>query len=224
MPDYTVIVQQYLKANQSLDRVHTFQYKDKWFIGMNTVFSPFLFEDTYFFEQHLPSQINADFLEIGCGTGLISIFKALDGLNVVATDINTDAIVNTKINALLHSVESRVNVLNSDLFKELNELQKFDIIFWNPPFIFADFNPETILQKSVFDFGYANIKKFIDSCSNYLKPDGRAFLGFSSTSGDFNRLCEIANQNKVSLYLISQMFLDGNPGEDPFSLELYELC
>ena len=76
MNKYIPAVQKYLDANKSLDKVYTFEYEGKFFIGMNTVFSPFVFEDTYFFAKHLPSQANGEFLEIGCGTGLISILKA----------------------------------------------------------------------------------------------------------------------------------------------------
>jgi release factor glutamine methyltransferase len=224
MNKYGFLVQEYLDANKSLDRVYTFEYEGKWFVGMNTVFSPVVFEDTYFFAKHIPSKPNAKFLEIGCGTGFISILKALDGLYVTSTDINIDAISNTKINAILHSVEQKVSVIYSNLFDSLNSLSRFDIIFWNPPFIFSNFNPDTLLEKSVFDFEYSSIIKFLNCFSSYLNPDGRVFLGFSSTSGDFEYLSNICKEIKITLRLIAQTFLDGNAYEEKFSLELYELC
>lgn len=223
MNKYIPLVQKYLDANKSLDKVYTFDYEGKIFIGMNTVFSPFVFEDTYFFAKHLPSQPNGEFLEIGCGTGLISILKALDGLNVTATDINKDAVSNTRINAILHSVENQVSVLYSDVFDAIVGNHLFDIIFWNPPFIFTSVSPNTFLEKSVFDFSYLSIKKFLNRFADYLSPNGRAFLGFSSTSGDFKHLSNICNERKITLNLFAKSFLEGNAFEEPFSLELYEL-
>jgi len=224
MNKYGFLVQEYLNANKSLDRVYTFEYEGKWFIGMNTVFSPLVFEDTYFFAKHIPSKPNDQFLEIGCGTGFISILKALDGSYVTATDINIDAISNTRMNAILHSVEQKICVIYSDVFDSINSLSTFDIIFWNPPFIFSHFNLNTLLEKSVFDFDYSSIRKFLNCFAGYLKPDGRVFLGFSSTSGDFECLSNICKEREITLRLIAQSFLDGNAYEEQFSLELYELC
>lgn len=224
MNKYISFVQKYLDANKSLDKVYTFEYEGKIFIGMNTVFSPVVFGDTYFFAKHLPSQGNGEFLEIGCGTGLISILKALDGLIVTATDINKDALSNTKINAILHSVENQVSVIYSEVFDSLIENNLFDIIFWDPPFIFTPFTPNTFLEKSVFDFSYSSIKKFINRFADYLSPTGQAFLGFSSTSGDFKHLSNICQEREITLNLFAKSVLEGNTLEEPFSLELHELC
>lgn len=224
MNKYIPLVQKYLDANKSLDKVYTFEYEGKFFIGMNTVFSPFVFEDTYFFAKHVPSQPNGEFLEVGCGTGLISILKALDGLNVTATDINKDAISNTRINAILHSVENQVSVLCSDVFDSIVGNHLFDIIFWNPPFVFIPFSPNTFLEKSVFDLNYSSITKFLNHFADYLSPKGRAFLGFSSTSGDLKHLYNLCNERKITLNLLAKSSLEGNAFEEPFSLELYELC
>jgi release factor glutamine methyltransferase len=223
MNKYIPLTQQYLAENRSLDRVYTFKYKANHFIGLNTVFSPLVFEDAYFFADHILCEPHSHFLEIGCGTGILSILQALNGANVTATDINPDAISNTKINAILHSVEHKVSVCYSDIFESLDYSILFDTIFWNPPFIFSNTMPESILEKSVFDFNYLSIKKFIFSFSQYLKPGGRAFIGFSSTSGNFDYLCTICDSKNLFLNLIAQSVLDGNAYEEEFSLELYEL-
>lgn len=223
MNKYYSLVKEYLDANIALDRVYTFQHEGKWFIGINTVFSPIVFEDAYFFAQYIPSNPNDLFLEIGCGTGLVSICKALDGASVTATDINLDALTNTKINAILHSLEQRVCVLYSDVFDSLDKSDIFDVIFWNTPFIFSHSLISDSLAKSVFDCKYLSIKKFIEGFKSHLKVNGRAFLGFSSTSGDFIYLSNICNEIGISLKLIAQSFLEGDANEEEFSLELYEL-
>ena len=223
MNNHHTIVQQYLDKNTSLDRVYTFQYREKWFIGINTVFSSYIFEDTYFFAEHIPSIFNDKFLEIGCGTGFISVIKALNGSRVTATDINLDALTNIKMNAILHSVEQNISVLYSDIFDSLRTSDTFDTIFWNAPFIFSEIQPATLLESSVFDFKYLSIRKFIVGFKKHLKKSGRAFLGFSSTSGNFSYLSNICTESNVTLKLLAQSFLEGDDYEEKFSLELYEL-
>jgi len=223
MNKHHTIVQQYLDRNTSLDKVYTFQHKEKWFIGINTVFSSYIFEDTYFFAEHIPSNSNEKFLEIGCGNGFISVVKALNGSCVTATDINLDALINTKMNAILHSVDQNISILYSDIFDSLKTSDVFDTIFWNAPFIFSEIQPATLLERSVFDFEYLSIKKFIAGFKSHLKKSGRAFLGFSSTSGNFSYLSDICNERNVTLKLLAQSFLEGDDYEEKFSLELYEL-
>lgn len=223
MNRYISLTQDYLNRNMSLEKIYTFNYRGKEFIGLNTVFSPLVFEDTYFFVEHIPCKTGTQFLEIGSGTGLISIIKALHGVNVTATDINPDAITNIKLNIILHSLEHRVEVIRSDIFESIERLSFFDTIFWNPPFIFSDACPKSFLEMSVFDFKYSSIERFISSFSQYLKPDGHAYIGFSSTSGNSDCFHDLCSQQNLSLEIIAKSHLDGNIYEEPFSLELYEL-
>ncbi len=51
----------------------------KRFIAHPNVFSPKYFHDTKFFAENLPIKKDEDFLEIGCGTGVCSIFAAWKG-------------------------------------------------------------------------------------------------------------------------------------------------
>ncbi|MBK9767005.1 MAG: 50S ribosomal protein L11 methyltransferase [Chloracidobacterium sp.] len=77
-------------------------------MGLNTVFAPPIFEDSFFFCEALSGKDGETLLEIGCGTGLFSITHALDGSMVTAVDLNPDAVANTKINSILAGVEHRV--------------------------------------------------------------------------------------------------------------------
>jgi methylase of polypeptide subunit release factors len=223
MNRYISLTEDYLDRNKSLARIYTFNYGGKDFIGLNTVFSPLVFEDTYFFAEHIPCEIGTQFLEIGSGTGLISVMKALQGVNATATDINPDAITNIKLNVILHSLEHKVEVIFSDIFESIKSLSAFDTIFWNPPFIFSDACPESFLEMSVFDFKYSSIERFISSFSQYLKPSGHAYIGFSSTSGNIDYFHDLCFKQNLSLKMIAKSYLDGNVYEEPFSLELYEL-
>ncbi len=63
------------------------------------IFFPKYFNDTEIFAQNLPVKKNDEMLEIGSGTGVISIFAGIKGAKrVLAIDINPDALKNTEEN------------------------------------------------------------------------------------------------------------------------------
>ncbi len=76
---------------------------------------------------------NIDILEIGTGSGCISIAlkKELKNVNIVATDISKDAIQVAVNNAKENNVN--INFINTNIYDEIN--QKFDCIISNPPYI-----------------------------------------------------------------------------------------
>ncbi len=110
--------------------------KNKFIVYPN-VFSPKYFNDTEFFAKEIPIKKGDEFLEIGCGTGIISVFACWKGAkNVVAVDINPSAVKNTKDNAKLHNLGNKINAVQGDIFNSLKD-EKFDVIFWNVPFAFT---------------------------------------------------------------------------------------
>ena len=71
------------------------------------------------------------FLELGAGSGLISIYAAKKGARVTATDINPVAIECLRRNCDENQVQPEI--ILSDLFANIPE-QSFDIIPINPPY------------------------------------------------------------------------------------------
>jgi release factor glutamine methyltransferase len=70
-------------------------------------------------------------IEVGSGSGLISLFCAKQGATVCACDINPAAVANTKRNA--ESNKRNFPVYESNLFCEIPKA-KFDFILVNPPY------------------------------------------------------------------------------------------
>ncbi|PQJ79354.1 methyltransferase [Polaribacter porphyrae] len=70
-------------------------------------------------------------LELGCGTGIISLFAASKGAIVTATDINDKALEFLKKASKKNKIP--LTILYSDLFSELNN-NYFDFIIINPPY------------------------------------------------------------------------------------------
>ncbi len=86
----------------------------------------------------LKSIKNPKLLEIGCGSGVISIIlsKYIKDIEITATDISSSAIEVSKINAKKHNIKN-ISFVQSDLLSDIKR-KDFDIIVSNPPYIQDD--------------------------------------------------------------------------------------
>lgn len=97
------------------------------------IFHPGLFFSTNFLIEELEriSLTEKSFLELGCGSGIISIVAAQNGAITTAIDINNEAVLITRVNARNNKAD--IEVVQSDLFSGLAQ-RLFDIIVINPPY------------------------------------------------------------------------------------------
>jgi len=123
--------------------------------------------------NNLPDIKNKEILDMGTGSGVISIYCALKGARkVTAVDIDETAIENAKYNLKINKVEKRVNVLKSDLFDNISG--SFDYIFGNLPISDKHWNLKistTMLMK-----------KFIFESQKHLKKGGKVYFTWCSIS------------------------------------------
>jgi len=106
--------------------------------GLTLSIPPGIFHPQFFFSTKLLLQQvkmqelkGRRFLELGCGSGLISLVAAKKGASVTSSDINPVAIEQLKANSHANGIELRM--IESDLFRSIPP-QQFDIIAINPPF------------------------------------------------------------------------------------------
>ncbi|MFL5771677.1 MAG: HemK2/MTQ2 family protein methyltransferase [Flavisolibacter sp.] len=97
------------------------------------VFHPGFFFSTKLLLRHIKHENlkQKTLLELGAGSGLISVYAAQKGAKVTATDINPFSILCLKKNAPKNKVE--LNIIHSDLFDKI-PATKFDRILINPPY------------------------------------------------------------------------------------------
>lgn len=126
-----------------LSRTRTYTYQGLRLMVPPQVFHPGFFTSTRILLRFLSGEeLNGkSFLELGAGSGLISMIAARKGARVVSTDINEIAIHCMEQNSQANSC--RMKIIYSDLFDQLEE-QPFDIIVINPPYYKK--NPVTALD------------------------------------------------------------------------------
>ncbi|WP_369204314.1 class I SAM-dependent methyltransferase [Streptomyces sp. PU-14G] len=155
----------------------------------------------------LPYPQGGSFLEVGCGTGVISVTAALQGCaSVTALDINEKAVANTRANAERHQVGDRVRALHSDLYAALQPDERFDAIFWNVPWTYVEdgFSLSTDLHSAVFDPGYQGQARFIAGARAHLTPGGRLLMG-TADLGDRERIDAFAAENGMRVELLRKV-------------------
>jgi release factor glutamine methyltransferase len=198
--DFLEGTREILRQSQEEGGPYTTTVAGREFIVLPNVFSPKYFNDTELFALHLPVCDGDTLLEMGSGTGAVSITALYRGASrVVAVDINPDAVRNTEENIKKHGMETRAEARQGNLYDALIDEEKFDVIFWNTPFGFVEEQNLTDLEKSVWDTNYEVIERFIKEARLHLKPKGRLYIGFSSTMGNMDRLTKIASHAGYSL-------------------------
>ncbi|MEM0999144.1 MAG: methyltransferase [Bacteroidota bacterium] len=97
------------------------------------VFHPGLFFSTHLMLKHLEqlAMEERSVLEIGAGSGLVSIWCARKGAKVTATDISDVALAAMAKNAEANATE--LTIVKSDLFQELPAF-RYDYVTINPPY------------------------------------------------------------------------------------------
>lgn len=150
------------------------------------------------------NQIN-NMLEIGCGTGIVSISVDLESsVDVTAVDISEKALENTRINK--ENLNSKIKIIKSDLFSNINE--KFDLIYSNPPYIKSceienlqvevrDYEPRLALDGG--EDGLFFYRSIIKSSPEFLNNKG--FLVFEIGHDEAEDICNLMKDKfEVEVY------------------------
>ena len=141
-------------------------------------------EDTFLLAENLDIQRKDEVLEIGTGTGLITVVAAQRSRNVVATDINEHA-VKCALKNIIANRTYNVEIREGNLFEPVPD-EKFDLILFNTPYLPTDENEKFDGEiNAAWDGGVdgrATIDKFLDEVKDHLNEGGRVQLVQSSLS------------------------------------------
>ncbi len=188
-------------------RESTYKYKEITVKVKPGVFHPRFFSSTgfllEFFEYMNFSRKKV--LEIGSGSGLISLITAKEGGNVTAIDISPIAVENTKLNVMLNESKftessGRVEVIQSDLFENV-PVGIFDLLIVNPPFY------EGTPKKNEDHAWYAGkdleyFQRLFSKCRNFMDRDSEMYMVLSEDC-NFTKIFEIAELNSIKIKAVA---------------------
>lgn len=180
----------------SADRNYTYK-------GLNIyipkgVFHPGLFFSTHFLTEQLNSYNlkEKQFLELGCGSGLLSLYASRLGAVVTAVDINPLAVTATRNNALTNKLD--IQTLESDLFSSLDK-RVFDYIVINPPYYKK--NPKDNVSAAwLAGSEYQYFEKLFKQLAEHINP-ATIILMVASEDVDIELIKTIADKNGFVLQL-----------------------
>jgi len=118
-------------------------------------------------------------LEIGCGSGFLSVLLAKKGASVTAVDISEEAVETTKTNAETNG--TKITILKSDLFSSVGG--KFGLIVFNPPYLPVE-DGETDFTYAGGLSGRETIERFVSDAKDHLLPNGTVLIVISSLTGE----------------------------------------
>ena len=149
-------------------------YKDIELEVPESVYEPK--EDSVLIADLLMNERPGKALEIGCGSGLLSIILARNS-DVTAVDIDPAAVETTKANAIKNHV--KLDAFVSDMFD--NVKGKFDIIVFYAPYL-----REKQTKDSRTWAGGRHLKvigRLVSGAREHLEENGRILLVISSLTG-----------------------------------------
>jgi len=192
----------------------SYSYKDINVRVMPGVFHPgFFFSTKLLIDYISKNELNSKtVLELGAGSGLISVYCVMQNAKVTATDINQTAIKNIIKNSELNNV--KLEVIESDLFDKI-EIRKFDYIIINPPYFPK--NPKNEKELAWFcgnDFQY--FKKLFSQIGNYINSDSKIIMVLSEDC-DIEMIKKIGEQ---SLFIFTKSYEQKIWGEMNYIFEI----
>jgi release factor glutamine methyltransferase len=190
---YKPLVQKYLLAPR------TYTYEDIKVDIDPGVFHPGLFYSTKYLIEYLQKQniTSKNFLELGCGSGLISITAAKKGANSFASDISGQAVDCALKNSLKNNVI--LTVYQSDLFDRIPS-QIFDYIIINPPFYAKDPGFESEFAWYCGS-DYVFFKKLFSQVKKYIDQNSEAVMILSSEC-NIKKINELAKEQNIIMKCI----------------------
>ena len=136
-------------------------------------------------------------LEVGCGSGIISVFAKDHCPKVVATDINPYAAHCARLNG--------IDVVRTDLFAGIRGT--FDIVAFNPPYLPTS-EDEHIggwddIMLNGGPEGRDTIRRFVAEVGAHLNPSGQVLMLISSLTG-IKEVCDLMQGAGMSIKKVAK--------------------
>lgn len=142
-----------------------------------------------------PKDQEINILEVGCGSGNISIALASNFTNskIIAIDVSESAVELSNRNAKLNCVAEKISFVKEDIFNDLSEnFSNFNIIVSNPPYVSSEDYNRLELELRLYEpqialtdrsDGLTFYKRISEQSKFLLKQKGKIFfeIGFGQS-------------------------------------------
>lgn len=142
-------------------------------------------------------------LEIGCGSGVVSIHCALAGAEVVCGDVNPRAVALTRMNAAANGAV--LEAVETDVYSNVEG--RFDLILFNLPYLPVEEGEGLARAWSGGPDGLGPLPRLLDGAPKHLLP-GRRVVVVTSSLMDRKGLREILAPYSVRTLAKLPMFFE----------------
>ena len=146
--------------------LHIVRANNRYFYTLPDVPAPFVY--SMYILEHMKILPGEEVLDIGSGSGILSIFAADTAKRIVASDLSYSARENTRMNAKLHEVDHIIDARQGDLFSSVSRNELFDVIILSIDF------PRVDSWLGLWEVH----RRFLKDVSRYLKDNGRIYYVF----------------------------------------------
>lgn len=115
------------------------------------------------------------FLEVGCGSGAISIHLARKAKFGMGVDVNPAAVANSRHNANRLGIQN-VEFRQGDVFGDV--VDRFDVVLFNPPF--TSHPAQDYSERMFWDPSDHAKQSFFSGVTSRLRSGGRVYFGWAS--------------------------------------------
>lgn len=180
---------------------------------IDSVFPPH--PESFYMAELIPQAYGSmKFLDVGVGSGILSVAAALKGWQVHGIDINTRALAMTKLNLSINNVQASLS--ESDLLDTAKNME-FDFCVANLPFEPTPPDSKNFLHSNGGPDGAELIHRFLADVKHHLGPNGLALVpAFSPLRDDGISVLE----NIVRSVSCTQLLALVNRLSAPIPLEL----
>jgi len=154
---------------------------------------------------------------MGTGSGVLSLAVNKTAKEIIAVDINKEAIKSLKETIKANKLE-KIKAKFSNIFSNINK--KFDTITFNPPFMY--FKPKNNLEKAICNQNYKDLERFFKQVRKYLKKKGKIYMIFSDI-GDINYLKRLIEKNKFKYKILKEKKAIPLVGNERFYYYIFEI-